>query len=177
MEKVVVAFENEKNCRRVKELLETSGTAQCVVCSSAAEVKRAVNKQRIGVVVCGYKFSDQSAEGLFDDLPPECSMLMLAVQNLLDLCGSGDIVKLATPTTKAELIGAVDALLQIGRRMERFVRPHRSGEEDALICQAKELLMDRRDMTEEQAHRFLQKRSMDTGARLADAARQVLREG
>ena len=31
-------------------------------------------------------------------------------------------------------------------------------------------------MSEEQAHRLLQKRSMDNGARLADTARQVLEE-
>ena len=40
--------------------------------------------------------------------------------------------------------------------------------------QAKAVLMGRDGMTEEQAHRFLQKRSMDHGARLADTARQVL---
>jgi response regulator NasT len=34
--------------------------------------------------------------------------------------------------------------------------------------------MDRYDMTEEQAHRFLQKKSMDNGAKLTDTARMVL---
>ncbi len=52
----------------------------------------------------------------------------------------------------------------------------RCPEEEALLSQAKGLLMDRRGMTEEQAHRFLQKRSMDGGVKLADTARQVLEE-
>ena len=34
--------------------------------------------------------------------------------------------------------------------------------------------MDRNGMSEEQAHRFLQKRSMDAGVRLGQAARLVL---
>ena len=42
--------------------------------------------------------------------------------------------------------------------------------------EAKAVLMARDGMTEEQAHRFLQKRSMDNGARLVDTARQVLEE-
>ena len=42
--------------------------------------------------------------------------------------------------------------------------------------QAKAVLMGRDGMTEEQAHRFLQKRSMDQGTRLADTARRVLDE-
>ena len=54
--------------------------------------------------------------------------------------------------------------------------PRRSPEEEALLSRAKALLMDRRGMTEGQAHRFLQKKSMDSGARLAETARQLLKE-
>ena len=36
------------------------------------------------------------------------------------------------------------------------------------------LLMDRNEMTEEQAHRFLQKKSMNSGVKLAETARMVL---
>ena len=50
----------------------------------------------------------------------------------------------------------------------------RSQEERDLVERAKAVLMDRRGMTEEQAHRFLQKQSMDNGARLTDTARLVL---
>lgn len=34
--------------------------------------------------------------------------------------------------------------------------------------------MDRHSMTEEQAHRFLQKKSMDNGAKLVEIARMIL---
>ena len=43
-----------------------------------------------------------------------------------------------------------------------------------MIRQAKELLMDVNRMTEEEAHRFLQKRSMERGIRMAEAARWVI---
>ena len=43
-----------------------------------------------------------------------------------------------------------------------------------LVAQAKALLMDRHGMTEAQAHRFLQKESMDHGSKLAETARIVL---
>ncbi len=52
----------------------------------------------------------------------------------------------------------------------------RTQEERALVERAKEVLMAQSGMTEEQAHRFLQKRSMNRGARLADTARRVLEE-
>jgi response regulator NasT len=50
----------------------------------------------------------------------------------------------------------------------------RSQEEQKLIEQAKYTIMNRKRLTEEQAHRYLQKRSMETGVRLADLARSIL---
>ena len=47
-------------------------------------------------------------------------------------------------------------------------------EEQAVIDDAKRLLMNRNGMTEEQAHRFLQKKSMDSGAKLIQTAQLVL---
>lgn len=177
MEKVIVAFESEQSCRRVREVLENGLAVSCLVCRTAAEVKRAVNQQDVAAVVCGYKFPDQSAEALFQDLGPGCAMLMVAGQGLLELCGSRDILKLAAPVRPGELTAAVEMLLQFRRRTERDVRPTRSREETELIARAKAALMERRGLTEAEAHRWLQKRSMDTGARLADAARAVLEAG
>lgn len=174
METVIVAFESTKNCWYVKDILESAGVASCVVCRSAAEVKRAVNKQAITTVVSGYKFQDESAEGLFDDLPPACSMLVLARQSLLDMIGNDDIFKLAAPVPRGDLLSSVRMLLQMGRRLERFVRPRRSAGDQAIISEAKSILMARNGMTEEQAHRFLQKQSMDSGARLVQTARLVV---
>lgn len=101
MEQIIVAFESPKSCDRVREIVENSGTASCIVCRSAAEVKRTVNKQRVSTVVCGFKLPDESAEDLFADLPSSCAMLMVAVQNLLDLCQTDDIFKLASPVSRA----------------------------------------------------------------------------
>ena len=174
MEQVILAFESEKSCQRIKGILETTGTASCILCKSADQVRRTVHKLHITAVVCGYKLADQTAECLFDDLPLSCAMLVLASQNLLDLMQNDDIFRLPTPVSKGDLTASVRMLLQIGHRLERFVRPQRSQEEQLLISQAKQLLMNRNGMTEEQAHRFLQKTSMDSGTKLIQTAQMVL---
>ena len=174
METVIVAFENSKTAWRVKEILEGGGVASCVVCRSADQVRRTLHKLHVPAVVCGYKLGDQTAELLFDDLPLSCAMLVLASQNLLELMQNDDIFRLPTPVSRGDLVASVRMLLQIGRRLERYVCPRRSREEQSLIDQAKRLLMDRNDMTEEQAHRYLQKKSMDSGAKLVQTAQLVL---
>ena len=174
MEKVILAFEGAKTSARVRDIQEGAGVADCVFCHSAAEVKRLVHKQHITTVLCGYKLMDETAESLCEDLPPTTSVLVIAVQTMLDMIENDDLFKLAAPVSRSDLLASVQMLIQVGHRMEKFVRPQRSEEEKALIQAAKRVLMDRHDMTEEQAHRFLQKKSMDSGARLVQTAQMVL---
>lgn len=177
MESVIVAFEHEKACMRIKEILESGGAASCLVCRSAAEVKRAVYQQHVGAILCGYKFPDQSAQDLFDDLPPSCAMLMIAPQSMLELVGNQDIFRLPLPVSRGDLLASTRMLLQVSHRLERQERPRRTEAEQAVVERAKAMLMASRGMSEEQAHRYLQKRSMDAGSRLAQTARAVLEEG
>jgi response regulator NasT len=50
----------------------------------------------------------------------------------------------------------------------------RDAREDKVIKQAKELLMTRNHKTEEEAHRYLQKNSIDSGTNMAETAGMIL---
>ena len=91
MEKIIVAFESEKSCERICDILEGGSVAVCCKARSGGEVKRLVAKQHIGTIVCGYKLRDGSAEDLFYDLPPASTMVVIARQDMLDML-SDDMV-------------------------------------------------------------------------------------
>lgn len=173
MEKVIVAFENVANCQRICDMLESGSVARTTPVHSAGEVKRLIARSDIGVVVCGYKFKDGSAERLYETLPQTCSMLVVAQQSQLDYLNE-EIFRLPAPISKASLCASVQMLFQMNRKMNLFLRPRRNEEEERMIREAKALLMDRNQMTEEQAHRWIQKKSMDTGAKLVQTARVIL---
>ena len=65
-------------------------------------------------------------------------------------------------------------LLFVGIIERRKHRAKRTPEEEKIIRDAKAYLMEIHRMSEEQAHRFIQKRSMDTGAKFIDTARMIL---
>lgn len=174
MEQVALAFEGGKTSAHIRDILENAGVADCLICHSAAEIKRLVYQQGITTVICGYKFRDETAESLFEDLSPNCSVLVIAMQNMLDLIGSGEIFKLAAPVSHSDLLSTVQMLLQMGPPAEKFVKPRRPAKDQAFIEAAKKVLMDRHGMTEQQAHSFLQKRSMDSGVKLVQTAQMIL---
>ena len=65
---------------------------------------------------------------------------------------------------------------QIRRRRKRFryIPRQRSEEDRQMIEQAKALLMDRNKFSEEEAHRYIQKRSMENGTGLVEVAQMIL---
>lgn len=176
METVIVAFENTAMGQKLGELLESTGTARCILCQSGDQVRRWMDKQGAYCVVASPHLSDGPAEWLCDDLPPTCALLLVGPQHTLDLCGSRDIFRLPTPIRREEAVTTVRLLLQFGRRMERVLRVRRNRGDQEVVDRAKRLLMDRRGLTEEEAHRRIQKRSMDEGGRMGATARKILAE-
>ncbi len=176
MDKVIVAFEGEKTAQRFAEIIESSYIAKCIICHSADEVKRTVEKRDVHVVVSGYKMRGWTAMDLVEDLPDTVMMLVVATQSKLDLCEVDEIFPLPAPVSQADLIIAVRMAMQMGRRLERLSRPKRSDEDKQVIDQTKKALMNLYHITEDQAHRMIQKRSMDNGTRMVQMARMLLEE-
>ena len=60
------------------------------------------------------------------------------------------------------------------RKKQKNVPVERSEEQRRLIDQAKLILMERNHMTESEAHRYIQKTSMDSGTNIVETAQMVI---
>ena len=65
-------------------------------------------------------------------------------------------------------------LLLLASQKEQNVIKERTAQENVMIAEAKEILMVRNHMTEGEAHKYLQKSSMDSGVSLTESAQMVL---
>ena len=84
---------------------------------------------------------------------------------------------IAMPIKVRDLLNTIDLMAeQISRRKKRLrQKPKvRSEEEKKILLEAKSLLMERNHMSEEEAHRYIQKCSMDSGTNLVETAQMVL---
>ena len=105
-------------------------------------------------------------------------MLLIASPEKLEY-SQDNIVCLRMPIKTQDLLNTLQMMTyqyQRRKKREKERRPKaRSAEEMATIKKAKLILMDRNNLTEEEAHRYLQKNSMDSGTNLVEMAEMVLK--
>lgn len=177
MVNVIVAFPKVENGKSIKNILIKSGFQVGSVCITGAQVLQITDMLGDGIVVCGYRLQDMIYTELHEYLPPHFQMLMVAAPNLCEEREIEDIVCLSMPLKVHELVSTMEMMAYAIERQKKkrksFPR-ERSVEERQMIQQAKELLMVRNNMTEEEAHRYMQKTSMDSGTSLTETAQMML---
>ncbi len=175
---VIVALPKADDAKNIKNLLVRNGISVVGVCTTGAQALAFADGLNGGVILCGYKLADMIYSQLYADLPFGFEMLLLASQTIIagGMVDSG-IMCLSMPLKVHDLINTVDMMIQgIERRKRkcRSVPRERNEEELKLIKEAKEVLMNRNHMSEEEAHRYIQKCSMDSGTNMVETARMVL---
>lgn len=177
MTSIIVALPKLEDARNMKNLLVRSGYAVAAVCTSGAQALAQADNLNDGIVICGYKLTDMLYSELHDSLPQGFEMLLMASQRFLMECQDNDIVCLTMPFKMNDLVNAVEMMsnsIAYKRRKRREKPKQRNPEEVALIKDAKLLLMNRNNMTEEEAHRYIQKTSMDNSTSMVETAQMVL---
>ena len=172
--RIVAAFTGEEMRRKTLCLLALEGLETAAVCTTGAEVIRTVRQMGSAAVICGFRFQDMTADAMAADLRGLAAVMVVAKASYLDLCGGENLFKLPVPASRAEFAATLGLLLDFEKAHLRHPVSRRREEDQNLIRRAKELLMDVNRMTEEEAHRFLQKRSMERGVRMAESAQWVI---
>lgn len=175
---IVLAFSGDQMAQKIERILSAEGYLIARICHSGAEVLRTLEKEERILLISSYRLSDLSAHEILEMAGGRVYPLILLNPAQNDLGGDECAMYLRSPITRADLISSVkmlDAISGQGNRShQKASRQERPTEERALITAAKELLMERYHMSEETAHRFMQKESMNHKRKMADTARLIL---
>ena len=173
MERIILAFSGDKAAEKLKTMLEgTSYYIEPSVCRSGAELMRRLGEVDDSLVIMGFKLPDMTVNHIYESAGDLCRILAVVRADHAEDIIYDEILALPLPITRARLIDSVNILL--GNIPDNKKTIMRSSEELKIVERAKLFLMERFNMTEDQAHRFIQKRSMDTGSRFADTAKAIL---
>ena len=177
MANIIVAFSKPEDAKSIKNILMRNGFEVIAVCTSGAQVLSQMEDLNSAIVVCGYRLTDMLYSELYDCMNEASSMLMISSPSKWSAGTPEQVVCLPMPLKVHDLVGTLEMIMQAQTRRRKKLRQQpkqRNEKERAVIDQAKALLMERNNMTEEEAHRYIQKCSMDSGTNMLETAQMVI---
>lgn len=173
MSNVVVAFPKIEDAKKIRNLLVRGGIGVAGICTTGGQALDIMDSLGAGIVVCGCRFRDMLYTELREQMGGGFEMLLLASQRVLAEKSPDGVVAVCMPLKVHELLETVNMMAYAQGKRKKKARS-RSPREKAVIESAKALLMERNHMTEEEAHRYLQKCSMDSGNSIVETAQMVI---
>lgn len=177
MSNLIVAFPKLEIAQNMRKILTQSGYPVQALCTTGAQALSSANSLEHGILVCGCRFVDMMYMELHEYLPPEFQMLLIASASSIQEREVDNLVSLSMPLKVHELVQTLEMMEgEIRQRRKRMKRipAQRLPEEQKIINRAKELLMERNAFSEEEAHRYIQKRSMENGTGLVEVSQMIL---
>ena len=179
MKSVLLAFQNDQASAVIRNVVSQSGYKIYAECRSGAEVIRIAERlgEDMPILVCGFRLTDMTARDLYDMLPGLMSAVVLLApgQTALRYDFPPGMLALNLPVSRSDLVATLDDIEAMITKATH--RVHRSEDDKKIIDDAKALLMERHMMTEAQAHRYLQRQSMNNGRKMAETAALILSAG
>lgn len=177
MTNIIIVFARIEEAKSIKNILVKNGFRVTAICTSGAQALNYADEFHYGLMISGFRLADMICAELKDNLPEGFDMVVMASQKILaELSGTG-IMGLAMPLKVHELVDTVNMMSQgvIRRKKKLREKPKvRSDKDTAIIESAKQLLMERNNMTEDEAHKYLLKHSMDNSISLVETAQMLI---
>jgi response regulator NasT len=166
-----------ETAKNIKNVLVRNGYQVLNVCTTGTQAAALADGLSDGLLLCSYRLSDMLCTELREYLPPDFELLVVASPTVLQENLGNDFVSLALPLKINELLSTIammEETMRRRRKRRRETKRKRSESDEKTIQEAKELLMSRNHMIEEEAHRYLQKTSMDSGRSFVESAQMIL---
>lgn len=177
MVSIIVAFPNIDNAKNIRKALIRNEFDVNAVCTTGTSVISYANQLDEGIIICGYKLQDMYYSELRDYIPQTFDIILVTSPNRIEDGVRNDVVVLELPlkvNSMIELVNKVEE--QHINKFRRSGKPKmRSTAQMKDIAKAKEIIMRKNNLTEEEAHRYLQKTSMDNGTGMVETAQMIVR--
>ncbi len=173
---IVIALPKIEDAKRIRTILVRHGFAVAAVCNTASHALSSISGLDSGILICGYHLPDMYYHNLRECLPKGFEMLLLASPRIIQEVPSS-VLTLEMPMKAGDFMNTVSMVLeQIERRGRKDKKKPklRTWKEQNYISNAKMMLMQRNHLSEEEAYRYIQKCSMDSGTDMAETAQMLL---
>ena len=172
MSSIVIALPKIEDARKIRSVLERHGLAVASVCSTASNALSSASELGNGVLICGHRLPDMNYLDLAECMPKDFEMLLLASARVI--CEVPPSILSVEMPMKANTVNMILMQQERKRRKEKKKPKLRSEKEQNYISNAKMMLMQRNHLSEDDAYRYIQKSSMDSGTNMVETAQMLL---
>ena len=186
MESALIVTHTDKGLEHITGILKAASILEITVLNSCGEARRALLERGYDLVVVNAPLKDESGEELARYIASRgaSQVILLVKAELVDevsaACEEDGVLTVSKPVNRAILWAtlklAASALNRLRRAEAENQRLKKKIDDIRVIDRAKCLLISRRGMGEETAHRHIEKQAMDSRATRREVAEGILRE-
>ena len=182
--RVLVAGGNEKLCDLLSETLPKNEYAFLPPAKTAGEVRRLTMDRSVDLVILNAPLKDEFGIQLAQDLAENnMGVLLLTGSDVFEQVSyrveQSGVITLAKPTTKQSLYIALRALTALRSKLLQMEQKTKALQQKVAdihtVNHAKWLLIQHDNMTENEAHRFIEKQAMDMRLSRREVAESIIR--
>lgn len=174
---IILVFPKAETAKSLKNVLRKAGYTVEASVTTVAQALQAASECDGGIIVSNYKLIDGMAIDIYDSAGSRFQFLLIGPKDYVEARAIPDVFSLSTPLHVSELLSTMEVMSYAYARWRKKMRSKprvRSQEEQQTIECAKAVLMDRNGLTEAEAHRYIQKASMDNGTGVVETAYMIL---
>ena len=164
---IIIAFSSDKICNNIRSILNKNGINYNYICKTGANIRKCCSYYENGIIICGITFIDEPIYNIIEDFYQNFIFILLGSTDKLNMYKDEKTYKLSTPIRQEDIINAID----IARyKNNENIKKNKI----KLIEEAKNLLILYKNFTEPLAHKYIQKKSMETGKKNIDIAKLII---
>ena len=168
MREIIVASANARAAEHVKTILQDGQLFVNKVLTTGRDILAYASYHCDALLVLG-RLNDMSAVYLAQCLPSGYDIVLLLPSGEPQTVYMSNLVTLYMPLDRAEFLDTVK-LLAATSAQKNTQSAKRSEGESEILREAKKVLMNRHHISEQEAHKLLQRRSMETGLKMVELA-------
>jgi len=179
MANIIIVFPKEEDAKMIKNILLRHGYHVAGICTTGSQALTIAETLRDGIVICGYRLIDMIYKELREYLSSNFKMLIISSPRYVSgRKGNNDVMYLFMPIKVYEFMAVIEIMEKeyiLAKNMQKNKLVFHSKSEIDIIRRAKELIMFRKNMTESQAHKYIQKYSMENSRNMIETAHMIIK--
>ncbi len=174
MVNIVVAFPKKEDIDTIKNILVRKGYNVIATATTGARAIQLVSYLNEAILISSYSFPDMHYLQIRQSLDCNINMILITRANQVLEIPDENTLLLVLPLKVHALLESINIISVNLERIKKKKKNFKNEKDKKLIEKAKDILMDRNNMTEEQAHRYLQKTSMNKSISMVELSLMIL---